>query len=115
MRAFFSFFFVLFAEVREHFFPCREAEIVRQRNADNAMPTVLNFFAFNLYDTFNAVIRAVEVQVAFFDFLFHNPENDRKRTAHEIFFDYFFGQVSCQVIFFVRLAQNFFLIFLLTL
>ena len=115
MQAFFSFFFVLFAEVREHFFPCREPEIARQRNADNAMPTVLNFFAFDLYDTFNAVIRAVEVQVAFFDFLFHVTESKGDFSSVDIFFDYFFEQFPCQAIFFVRLAQNFFLIFLLTL
>ena len=36
--------------------------------------------------------------------VFHSSENDRKTAAHKIFFDYFFRQFPCQVIFFVRLA-----------
>ena len=85
MQAFFSFFFVLFAKVRKNFFPCRKAEIARERNAGNAVPTMLYLFAFNLYDAFNAVIGAVKVQVTFFDFLFH-AQRMTEKEPHTRFF-----------------------------
>ena len=56
----------------------------------------------------------MKVEVAFLKFVFHDSENDRKRAARKFFFDYFFGQLSCQVIFFVQLARDFFFTFCLT-
>lgn len=88
MQAFFSFFFVLFAEVRKNLFPCREAEIARERNAGNAVPTMLHLFTFNLYDALDAVIRAVKVQVAFFDFLFHVTESKGDFSSVDVFLNF---------------------------
>lgn len=220
-KRFFRFFEFLFAEVGHHFLAGREAEIVRVGHAGHVVVTVFNRLAVDRHDALHASELGVEVEVTFFQFVFHDLKNgdflvsckrffvfflrflfdhfrhdfrrdgarDRKMldaeifggvafevpsfvpvsafalrddfsrldgaggnavignvghfnsrdqigdvlggggdfgggcfhvsenesfsAARKFFFDYFFGQFSCQVIFFVQLARDFFFIFLL--
>jgi len=115
-KRFFCFFEFLFAKVGHHFLTGCAAEIVRVGHAGQVVVTVLNRLAIDRHDALHASELSVEVEVTLFQriVIFHVSEYGEKRAAHKFFFDYFFGQFSCQVIFFVQLARNFFSFFCLT-
>lgn len=92
----------------------RKAKEGHARDIRDVVVTVRHVSVFLRDHALHASKLGVEVEVAFLQFVFHISEYGEKRAAHKFFFDYFFGQFSCQVIFFMQLARNFFSFFCLT-